>query len=100
MKKQLLKTGILDEENNIDIDIDDKLIINFAIKQRYIALMIVTLTLIMAWSWRTAIDSFVLAMYGGNKLTTPHIWTYCIVMTLTISFLVSLSEHFYCLYPK
>lgn len=100
LKKQLLKTGIFDEQNDTDIDIDDKLITNFAIKQRYIQLMIVTLTLIMAWSWRAAIDSFVLAMYGGNKLTTAHIWTYCIVMTLTISFLVSLSEHFYCLYPK
>eukprot|EP01084_Bolivina_argentea_P152250 265626_1 len=98
LKKQMIKSGIFEDDNNNNNN--NKIIKYFAVKQRYLILILTTISLIMAWSWRTALDNFILSMYGGDKLTTAHVWSYCIVMTLTISFLVSLSKHFYCLYPR
>eukprot|EP01084_Bolivina_argentea_P067370 122683_1 len=98
-KQNKYKTNII-EHGVIDIAIDSSILTHFAIKQIYISLIILTITYIMAWSWRTAIDSFILSMYGGDKLTTAHVWIYCIIVSVSIAFMVAISDHFYCLYPK
>eukprot|EP01083_Nonionella_stella_P310435 1102861_1 len=97
LKKYLIQSGSLEGDTR---DQNNNVLMHFAIKQRYTALIVLTITYVMAWSWRGAIDSFILAMYGGTKWTTSQVWVYCLITTVTIAFFVSLSVHFYCLYPR
>lgn len=95
-----LKCVILILNDNI---INDNLYIKFAIQRRFIKLSMNIIIFTMAWSWRDSLMEIIegiIPNYNKESNTLISCWIFIIFITLFISLMNGMSNHFYCCFPR